>query len=170
MFLNQTTVFCALTVYYRVGAQWWWITGNRLNYSWATSTGAAMRSRNQVAILLAAALGLAACQTGMQPLNSQTNPASPDSCTFDSECVSGNCEFGKCSPFMKPNGCRFDSDCARLEQCLGDSCSKKPGACDFDSDCSYGEECRASTCSQKLNGCNWDSDCASGSCIAGSCM
>jgi len=131
-----------------------------------------MRLRNPVAMLLAVALGLAACQTGMQRPNSQSgsNSASTDRCTFDSDCMSGNCEFGTCSPFKKLNGCRFDSDCARLEQCLGGSCSKKIGGCDFDSDCSYGEECRASSCSRKMNGCNFDSDCTRGSCIAGSCM
>jgi hypothetical protein len=73
-------------------------------------------------------------------------PPSTDSCTFDSQCMSGNCEFGKCSPF------------------------KKIGACTFDSDCSYGEECRASSCYRKINACYFDSDCISGRCIFGSCM
>src|SRR4029077_14751879 len=110
--------------------------------------GTAMRSRNPVAMLLALALSLASCQTGMQSPDSQagSSPPSTDSCTFDSQCMSGNCEFGKCSPF------------------------KKIGACSSDSDCGYGEECRGSSCYRKINARYFDSDCISGSCIFGSCM
>ena len=57
-----------------------------------------MRSRSPVPMLLALALGLAACQTGMQGPNSQASPdsASADRCTFDSDCMSGACVFGSC--------------------------------------------------------------------------
>jgi len=133
--------------------------------------GAAMRLRNAVAMLLAVALGLAACE-GMQRPDSQASPNSgaTNRCAFDSDCMGGSCEFGTCSPFKRPNACRFDSDCGRLQQCVLGSCSQKFGACNFDSDCSYGEECRGSSCWRKMNGCNFNSDCMSGSCIAGSCM
>jgi hypothetical protein len=64
--------------------------------------GAAMRLRNPAAMLLVVALGLAACQTGMQLPNSRAgfNSSSTEKCTFDSECMSGNCEFGTCSPLF----------------------------------------------------------------------
>jgi hypothetical protein len=135
--------------------------------------GTAMRARNPVAMLLAVALGLAACQTGMERPNSQagSNSASTDRCTFDSECMSGNCEFGTCSPFKKLNGCRFDSDCSYGEECRASSCSRKVNGCNVDSDCMSGN-CEFGTCSpfKKPNGCTFDSDCTSRSCVAGSCM
>ena len=131
-----------------------------------------MRSINAGAMLLAAALSLAGCETLMESSDSQgsSNSPSADSCAFDMQCSSGNCEFGKCSPFRKTGGCSTDSDCGMLEECLGNSCSKRIGACNSDSDCSYGDECTGRSCSRKINGCNFDSDCMSGHCTFGSCM
>src|SRR5262252_6885300 len=111
--------------------------------------GVAVRPGIPVTMLLAAALGLAACQVPCPNCQSGSSSASPDSCFADSQCMSGNCEAGKCSFFMKPGGCRFDSDCSRLEHCLGGSCTRTIGACDFDSDCSFGEQCSGSHCWQK---------------------
>src|SRR5215813_10431981 len=128
-----------------------------------------MRTATVVAMILAVPLGLAACETITYDPNSA---ASTDSCAFDSQCMSGNCEFGRCSPFSKAGsgGCRFDLDCGRLEECTAGSCSQVIGACDSDSDCSFGEECTGRHCWQKMNGCTFDSDCTSGSCMGGSCM
>ena len=48
-------------------------------------------------ILMAIVLASVACQTPQRTSNSDSN----NSCTFDGDCLSGNCEFGTCSAFSK---------------------------------------------------------------------
>jgi len=102
-------------------------------------------------IVSALAVGmLVACAPfGWDPASASASasPNSPDSCSFDSECISRNCSFGSCSPFSKPDDCAVDAQCPG-GSCQAGSCSPIPAStsCAVDAQCPGGS-CQFGSCS-----------------------
>ena len=110
-----------------------------------------VQRRTSVAILLLFLLAVGCATLPAGPTGTVAND--PDACSFDSDCLSGNCQFGHCSPFSN---------------------SSTSNRCTLDSQCGTGS-CQTGTCSPfppsppPAPGCSFDSQCPGGSCQMGSC-
>jgi hypothetical protein len=98
--------------------------------------------------LLLCALTLAACAT----MGSVDNH-SEEACFSDTQCLSGRCEFGRCTHFPQRDHATNGAECSFAAQCPGGSCQF--GRCapapagqapTRGSSCIYGADCRDGTC------------------------
>ena len=97
--------------------------------------------------ILLLAIGCATADTASSPTKTVAND--PNSCTFNSDCTSGNCQFGHCSPFSdsSSSSCTLDTQCG-AGSCQMGSCSSFPATsgCAFDAQCPGGS-CQMGSCS-----------------------
>jgi hypothetical protein len=111
--------------------------------------------RRSIAGRVIISIGILGSVFGCVPMqqSAQTNSQSEQTCTFDTDCISKNCEFGKCSAFPKPETqktCAFDAECMS-GNCQFGTCSVFPKpetqqTCAFDAQCTSGN-CQFGTCS-----------------------
>lgn len=133
---------------------------------------------------LAEQIGISESSRNVLKLINTNKAASPDfctigggSCSFDSDCCSGNCYSGTCQAgaggcTVGGGSCSFDSDCCSSNcssgTCQsGTGCTNGGGSCSFDSDCCSGN-CRSGACQAACistgESCTYDHECCGGNC------
>jgi hypothetical protein len=100
-------------------------------------------------LILVCALALAGCATLGGPVDIHEDEA----CLTDSQCLSGRCEFGKCTRFPRRSEPQDENACSFAAQCPGGSCQfgrctpapagRSPGV---GSSCIYGADCKSGVC------------------------
>ena len=84
-----------------------------------------------------------ACENGMSCSNGRCIQGSPDECTTNAQCDTGEvCNSNNvCVPSGGDGGCTLDRQCGTGKRCVNHACVTVTEECSDDSDCSSGEIC-----------------------------